>query len=86
MSSRQTLFDFPCDYPLKVIGVCTDGFAQEILDIVIRHSGGSAEVDMRTSRKGKYLSISLVIQAQDIDQIDALYRELTTNPKVCFVL
>jgi len=86
MPSRKTLFDFPCAYPLKVIGICTEGFAQEIFEIVVRHAGISTEVDMRTSRKGNYLALNFTIQAQGVDQVDTLYRELNTHPDVCFVL
>ncbi|MBU6459550.1 MAG: DUF493 family protein [Proteobacteria bacterium] len=86
MASRPTLLDFPCDYPFKVIGVATEGFAQEVLDIVTRHIGPAVEADMRASRQGHYLSVSFTIQANSIEQIDALYGELTARPDVRFVL
>jgi len=85
---RATLIEFPCDFPVKIMGASADGFAQEMLEIVLRHAPDfdPATVQMRTSGKGNYLSLTCTLRARSQAQIDALYRELTAHPMVKFAL
>ena len=87
-SSADTLLEFPCDFPLKIMGERADDFAQTILDIVLRHApdfdGNSME--MRASSSGKYLSLTCTIRATSKPQLDALYVELSGHPMVKFAL
>lgn len=79
---------FPCDFPLKVIGLRTDDFAQTMVEIVLRHAPdfGPETVKMRVSAGGRYLALTCVIRARSRAQLDALYRELTAHPAVKVVL
>lgn len=79
---------FPCDFPLKVIGLRTDDFAQSMVGIVLRHAPdfGPETVAMRVSAGGRYLALTFVIRARSRAQLDALYRELTAHPAVKLVL
>lgn len=79
---------FPCDFPIKVMGRKEPGFAQGIIDIVLRHAPelDPASVEMRPSRQGKYLSVTCVIRATSRVQLDALYRELCDHPSVVMAL
>jgi uncharacterized protein len=84
----DTLIEFPCAFPIKVMGVRTDDFAQIVVGIVLRHAPDFAAetVEMRTSGSGNYLSVTCTIRAESKAQLDSLYRELTSHPAVKIVL
>ena len=84
----QTLLEFPCDFPLKVMGANADGFAQAIASVVGEHAPGfdPATMEMRPSNAGNYLSLTCTIRATSQAQLDALYRALTAHPMVRVVL
>jgi len=84
----ETLLEFPCDFPLKVMGATRDGFAQAIVEVVLRHAPDfeAASVEMRPSKAGNYLSLTCTIRATSKPQLDALYRELSGHPWVKIVL
>jgi hypothetical protein len=83
-----TLLEFPCDFPIKVMGATRDGFAQAIVEIVLRHAPDfdPASVAMRPSKAGNYLSLTCTLRAKSKPQLDALYRELSGHPWVKIVL
>jgi putative lipoic acid-binding regulatory protein len=86
--AEGSLLDFPCDFPIKVMGRKAPGFAQAITDIVRRHAPDfdPASVEMRPSRQGRYLSVTCVVRATSREQLDALYQELCDHPWVVMVL
>ena len=86
--SDEEIFEFPCDFPLKIMGQRSDDFAQLMLDIVLRHAPDfdPATVEMRPSSKGSYLGLTVTIRAISRAQLDALYRELTAHPLAKYVL
>ena len=86
--SDEEIFDFPCDFPLKIMGQRSDDFAQLMLDIVLRHAPDfdPATVEMRPSSKGSYLGLTCTIRAVSRAQLDALYRDLTAHPLAKYVL
>lgn len=84
----ETLFVFPCDFPIKVMGRHTDDFRSLVLGIVQKHTGAidPANIEERPSKDGKYLSLTCTFTAQSKDQLDTLYRELTACERVLIVL
>lgn len=82
------LFEFPCDFPIKIMGRAHDGFAQAIAEIVLKHAPDfdPATMEMRASGKGTYLSLTCTIVALSRAQLDALYRELSSHESVQVVL
>ena len=84
----DTLIEFPCDFPLKVMGKAEDGFAQAIVEVVVRHAPDfdAGNMEMRPSKAGNYLSLTCTVRATSKAQLDALYRELTSHPMVKIVL
>ncbi|MBU6467567.1 MAG: DUF493 domain-containing protein [Betaproteobacteria bacterium] len=84
----EDIFDFPCDFPIKAMGKTIDGFAQTILEIVLKHAPdfNAGTMEMRTSRAGNYLSVTCTIRAVSREQLDNLYRELSAHPLVVMVL
>ena len=79
---------FPTAFPIKIMGRREGGFAQSVLDVVLRHAPDfePATMEMRPSRKGKYLSLTVTINAVSREQLDALYQELCDHPTVVMVL
>ena len=86
--SRQTLIEYPCDFPIKVMGARVDGFAQAVIEVVLRHAPDfePAGAEMRPSSKGNYLGVTCTFRALSQAQVDAMYRELTAHPMVKVVL
>lgn len=86
--AEESLLEFPCDFPLKIMGATREGFAQAIVEIVLKHAPDfdAAKVEMRPSKAGNYLSLTCTIRAVSKPQLDALYRELTSHPWVKIVL
>jgi putative lipoic acid-binding regulatory protein len=86
--TEATLLEFPCDFPIKIMGARQDGYAQTILEIVRRHAPDfdAASMEMRPSSKGNYLSLTCTLRATSKAQLDALYRELSAHPLVKVVL
>jgi hypothetical protein len=84
----DTLLEFPCDFPLKVMGAAQDGFAQTIAEVVRKHAPDfdAATMEMRPSKAGNYLSLTCTIRAVSQAQLDAVYRELSSHPMVKVVL
>jgi putative lipoic acid-binding regulatory protein len=87
-SSKDTLFEFPCDFPLKVMGRHTDDFRSIVLGIVQKHAGPieASNIEERPSSSGSYLSLTCTFTAQSKQQLDDLYRELTSHERVMVVL
>jgi putative lipoic acid-binding regulatory protein len=83
-----SLIEFPCEFPLKIMGRTQAGFAQAIAAVVVRHDPAFdvASVEMRSSKHGKYLSLTCTVTATSREQLDALYRELCDHPMVVMVL
>ena len=88
VAAQVSALEFPCEFPIKIMGRTRDGFAQAIVEIVVRHAPGfdPATLEMRSSRAGNYLSMTATINATSREQLDALYRELVAHPMVAMVL
>ncbi|HKQ83578.1 MAG TPA: DUF493 domain-containing protein [Steroidobacteraceae bacterium] len=86
--TQPTLFEFPCDFPLKVMGRRSDEFRALVMEIVERHVGSldPARVQQRASKDGNYLSVTCTLRAESKEQLDELYRELTACEQVLYVL
>jgi putative lipoic acid-binding regulatory protein len=88
MTADSQIVEYPCDFPIKILGHTRAGFAQAILEVVRRHAPefDGAAMEMRSSKRGKYLSLTCVIRARSREQLDGLYRELCDHPMVVMVL
>ncbi|MDO8315284.1 MAG: DUF493 domain-containing protein [Rugosibacter sp.] len=85
---KPTLIDFPCDFPLKIMGAHVDDFAQTIASVVIKHAPefDAATMTLRPSRAGNYLALTCTVRATSQAQLDALYLELSAHSMVKVVL
>lgn len=86
--AEESLLEFPCEFPIKIMGERRDEFAQVMVEIVTRHAPDfvATAVEMKASTSGKYLSLTCTIQATSRAQLDDLYRELSAHPLVSIVL
>jgi putative lipoic acid-binding regulatory protein len=84
----DTLFNFPCDFPLKVMGKRSDDFRSLVVGIIQKHAGPVPpdKIEERPSKDGNYLSLTCTIHAQSKAQLDAIYRELTSCERVLVAL
>lgn len=80
--------DYPIDFPLKVIGADEDNFELFAIEIVRRHVPELLEENIthHLSETGKYLSVSFQFIAQNREQVDALYAELSSHKRVLMIL
>ena len=87
-SYKDTLLEFPCDFPLKIMGKANDQLAQVVLDIVTTHAPDfdAASMEMRASSGGNYISLTCTVIARSKPQLDALYTDLSGHPMVKVVL
>lgn len=88
MSVNTSLLVFPCHFPIKVMGDNVEGFAQNLITLAQQFDPQleAAQVEIRTSAKGNYLSVTLPIYATSQAQLDDLYRALQAQPSVRMVL
>ena len=63
----ESLLEFPCDFPIKIMGARVDDFAQTVLEVVLRHAPDfdAGAMQMRPSSKGNYLAITCTVNAVD---------------------
>ena len=86
--TKESLIEYPCDFPLKVFGVAQQGFAQAVAEAVQQHAPGfdAATIEMRASSSAKYLSLTCTVHVTSREQLDDLYRTLSSHPMVKMVL
>jgi|AntAceMinimDraft_11_1070367.scaffolds.fasta_scaffold00019_41 hypothetical protein len=80
--------EFPCDYPIKVMGRSCDGFESIILDAFERHAPGFDRQTLaaKISSKGTFTSLTITITATGPDQLEALHQDLLATGHVTMVL
>jgi putative lipoic acid-binding regulatory protein len=88
MMADTQLFEYPCDFPIKILGHTQAGFAQAVLEVVKRHAPDfdGATIELRASKRRKYLSVTCVVHATSREQLDRLYQDLCDHPMVVMVL
>jgi putative lipoic acid-binding regulatory protein len=87
-TSDTSLIDYPSAFPIKVMGVNGDGFVQALAELARRFdpSFDAASIELRPSKGGKYLGVTLNITATSRAQLDDLYSSLSAHPMVKVVL
>lgn len=85
---EESLIEYPSKFPVKVMGENVDGFVHAITQVATNFDPGfdASTVEMRPSSGGKYLGVTITITATSREQLDELYRTLTTHPMVKVVL
>ena len=85
---KDSLIEYPSIFPIKVMGAMVDGFAEALVDVALQFDPGfdASTMELRPSKGGNYLGVTLTVLATSRAQLDALYRELTGHPLVKVVL
>lgn len=87
-TAPESLITYPCAFPIKVLGKQVSGFVHALTHIAMQFdpSFDAATIELRESKGGKYLGVTLTINATSREQLDELYRTLSTHPMVKVVL
>jgi len=85
---QEQLLQFPCSFPIKVMGRDESAFRDTVVKIVQKHASDIADGDIRIaqSRKGNFVSLTITIQAESQQQLDDIYGDLTAYEDVLFSL
>ena len=85
---KTTHFEFPCQFPIKVMGEHDAGLENFVRDALEKHlkAPETAEINVRTSSNGNFISITATFTAHSLDELNALYATITANPKVKMAL
>ncbi|MFV0681450.1 YbeD family protein [Ottowia sp.] len=85
---QKELLQFPVDFPIKVAGVNEDGFVHAITHIARQFDPkfDASTIELRQSGGGKYLGVTITVHATSREQLDDLYRALSTHPMVRWAL
>jgi len=86
--TEDTLFEFPCEFPIKVMGKSTNTFRSLVEDIVRKHVDelNDEQITTRASGKGNFVSITVTITAISKKQLDTIYLELNASEHVDMTL
>ncbi|HOB61317.1 MAG TPA: DUF493 domain-containing protein [Candidatus Competibacteraceae bacterium] len=84
----ESLWQFPCDFPIKIMGAADPDFPGLVVELVRGHAPDLDEtrVGVQASRTGRYQSVTVVVRARDRVQLDAIYQTLSAHPQVTLVL
>jgi uncharacterized protein len=83
-----SLIEYPSDFPIKIMGKMQEDFARIMVELVILHDPTfhAGKLEMRPSSKGSYLALTVTVLATSREQLDNLYRALSSHPMVKVVL
>lgn len=86
--TEDSLIEYPCDFPIKVFGFAHPDFANAITQVVQAHSPNfsSKNIESRSSSAAKYTSLTCTVHITSREQLDDLYRDLSSHPMVKMVL
>ena len=85
---KDSLIEYPCRFPIKVMGAMADGFADALAKVAREFDPDfdAATMELRPSKGGNYLGVTITITATSREQLDGLYLRLTGHPMVKIVL
>ncbi len=88
LDDGETLLEFPCEFPIKAMGLACDELEVAVIEIINRHVEdlGEGALSMRPSKNGKYTAITITITARSKQQLDAIYIDLTACEHVSIAL
>ena len=85
---QPSLIDYPSQFPIKVMGLKVDGLVAAITHVAHQFDPAfdASTIELRESKGGKYLGVTVTVTATSREQLDELYRTLSTHPMVKVVL
>ena len=87
-SESDKLLQFPCSFPIKMMGRADGVFTDTAVGLVERHVGKVAEDSIQTSksRNGNFLSVTVTIDAESQEQLDNIYNDLSNHEDILVAL
>jgi len=85
---KESLIEYPSPFPIKVMGPKVDGFVHAVTQIAERFDPAfdATTVELRNSKAGNYLGVTITVTATSREQLDDIYRALSSHPMVKVVL
>ncbi|MCL5272459.1 MAG: DUF493 domain-containing protein [Gammaproteobacteria bacterium] len=86
--NKQSIIEFPCEFPVKIIGTNSEVFLEEIKMTVLHHFPDFNQENLKhkLSDKSNYLAITVTVYATSQEMLDSFYRALTQHPDIKMVL
>ena len=86
--TNETLIEFPCSFPIKMMGRDTPEFRATVRSLVEKHTGpiDDSAVSDAVSRKGNFVSVTITVIATSQDQLDDIYRDVSSHDDVLMAL
>ena len=85
---EQSLIEYPCPFPIKVMGPHLEDFVESVVALIVQHdpSFDIQALERRPSSTGKYVGLTVTVNATSREHLDNIYRALTSHPQVKYVL
>ncbi len=85
---QDSAIEFPCDFPVKAMGLASENLHLTVMEIVRRHAPETDDAALKTrpSSNGKYLSVTVTVHATSQQQLDAIYTDLSAHEQVLMAL
>lgn len=85
--NKKTLIDFPCHFPVKVVGDNTESFNQDMDALSRKHfSEATFNIQRKPSKNERYISLTITVYVENQEQLDAFYKALSSHAEVKMVL
>jgi putative lipoic acid-binding regulatory protein len=86
--AEETLLEFPCDFPIKMMGRDTPEFRTTVRELVEKHTGPLADdaIQSSLSRNGRFVSVTITVAAESREHLDNIYRDVTAHEDVLMAL
>ena len=86
--TNESLMEFPCSFPIKMMGHESPDFHRTVRQIVEKHTGPLDDdaIQSARSRKGRFVSVTITVLAKSQEQLDAIYRDATAHADVLMAL
>lgn len=87
-NDSDSVLQFPCDFPIKAMGLAVHDLEKIVYNIARQHAPDLSKdaLTKRESTNGKYISITVTVNAQSRDQLDAIYQALTDHEHIIMAL
>ncbi len=88
IENQDSIIEFPCDFPIKVIGKSSTRFSGLVLSIIRQHISDflAESICSKKSGKGNYTSVTITVRVSSKNILDAIYKDLSSNPEIIMVL
>lgn len=86
--SKKEILEFPCNYPIKAMGLNDETFIQSVVGIISRHTGEvkNDSMEAKLSNKNKYISLTVNVYAESREFLEKIYKDLQKCKLVLMVL